>query len=141
MVYYTIINPACNGIMADCYKTQTQEKWFVILVAMDIANDAVLCRSLIFCRPALRLTLLVVCTASFSTLASFPKCVVIILTIAVTMMLIMITLCSPQVVLCLLLFSSVVNVSAMSHPKSGILLAGTAFLPSLVFLNCSSSYS
>ena len=32
-------------------------------------------------------------------------------------------------------------VSAMSHPSSGILLAGTAFLPSLTFPTCSSSYS
>ena len=30
-------------------------------------------------------------------------------------------------------------VSAMSHPKSGILLVGTAFLPSLDFPVCSSS--
>ena len=29
-------------------------------------------------------------------------------------------------------------VSAMSHPRSGILLVGTAFLPSLVFPVCSS---
>ena len=33
------------------------------------------------------------------------------------------------------------SVSAMSHPISGILLAGTAFLPSLTFPTCSSSYS
>ena len=32
-------------------------------------------------------------------------------------------------------------VSAMSHPKSGILLHGTTFLPSLTFPICSSSYS
>ena len=32
-------------------------------------------------------------------------------------------------------------VSAMSHPRSGILLIGTAFLPSLTFPICSSSYS
>ena len=32
-------------------------------------------------------------------------------------------------------------VSAMSHARSGILLFGTAFLPSLVFPVCSSSYS
>ena len=31
------------------------------------------------------------------------------------------------------IFSFISNVSAMSHPNSGILLAGTAFLPSLVF--------
>ena len=33
------------------------------------------------------------------------------------------------------------SVSAMSHPSSGILLVGTAFLPSLTFPTCSSSYS
>ena len=32
-------------------------------------------------------------------------------------------------------------VSAMSHAKSGTLLFGTPFLPSLVFPVCSSSYS
>ena len=37
--------------------------------------------------------------------------------------------------------SSCSCVSAMSHPNSGILLFGTAFLPSLIFLTCSSSYS
>ena len=37
--------------------------------------------------------------------------------------------------------SSVSCVSAMSHSRSGILLFGTAFLPSLVFPACSSSYS
>ena len=36
------------------------------------------------------------------------------------------------------LFSFCYCVSAMSHPKSGILLFGTAFLPSLVFPVCSS---
>ena len=47
-------------------------------------------------------------------------------------------------VMCVLLFLWVYwsnSVSAMSHPKSGILLAGTGFLPSLVFPTCSSSYS
>ena len=39
-------------------------------------------------------------------------------------------------------FSSPCNcVSAMSHPRSGILLVGTAFLPSLFFPTCSSSYN
>ena len=37
--------------------------------------------------------------------------------------------------------SSVNCVSAMSHARFGILLFGTTFLPSLVFLVCSSSYS
>ena len=38
-------------------------------------------------------------------------------------------------------FSWINCVSAMSHPRSGILLVGTAFLPSLIFPVCSSSYS
>ena len=49
-----------------------------------------------------------------------------------------------QGVLCGSLFSwfSWTNcVSAMSHPRSGIFLVGTAFLPSLVFHICSSSYN
>ena len=61
----------------------------------------------------------------------------------IDMMVIVITVCRASV-MCVLLFPwfSWSNcVSAMSHPRSGILLADTAFLPSLVFPTCSSSYS
>ena len=44
-------------------------------------------------------------------------------------------------VMCGSLFSWVSCASAMSHPRSGILLFGTVFLPFLVFSTCSSSYS
>ena len=84
---------------------------------------------------------MVICIVIFSIPDSLLNCVVIILANVVIRMLIMMTVCKPNVVLFSLLFSSTANVSAMSHPKSGILLAGIAFLPSQVFPNCSSSYS
>ena len=59
----------------------------------------------------------------------------------VIMMVIMTIICRVSIMLLFLWFSLSDCVSAMSHPKSGILLAGTVFLPSLVFPTCSSSYS
>ena len=56
------------------------------------------------------------------------------------MMVIVTIVCRVSVMLLFLWFSSSACVSAMSHFRSGILLIGTAFLPSLVFPTCSSSY-
>ena len=96
----------------------------------------------IFCLYTLRLTLKVVIAASFRNNASFPKCVVLSLTITEIMMIIVtIVHRASGILFVFCLFSWVSNVSAISHPNSGILLAGTAFLPSLVFPSCSSSYS
>ena len=115
---------------------------FVVLVAMVIAAIVVLWNLSIFCLYMLRLTLKVVIAASFRNNASFPKCVVLSLTITEIMMIIVtIVRRASGILFVFCLFSWVSNVSAISHPNSGILLAGTAFLPSLVFPSCSSSYS
>ena len=115
---------------------------FVVLVAMVIAAIVVLWNLSIFCLYTLRLTLKVVSAASFRNIASFPNCVVLSLTITEIMMIIVTIVCRASGILFVFcLFSLISNVSAISHPNSGILLAGTAFLPSLVFPSCSSSYS
>ena len=114
---------------------------FVMLIAMVIAVIAVLWKSLMFCWYMLRLIPMVVDTAFFSILASFPNCVVVSLTITEIMMVIVTIVHRVSEVLVFCIFSFISNVSAMSHPKSGILLAGTAFLPSLVFPSGSSWYS
>ena len=91
---------------------------------------------------ALRLILRVIITASFRNIASFANCVVLILTITEIMMIIVtIVRRASGVLFAFCLFSWISNVSPISHPNSGILLAGTAFLPSLIFPSCSSSYS
>ena len=115
---------------------------FVVLVAMVNAAIVVLWNLSMFCLYMLRLALKVVIAASFRNIASFPKCVVLSPTITEIMVIIVTTVCRASGILfvfCLLSWIS--NVSAVSHPNSGILLAGTAFLPSLVFPSCSSSYS
>ena len=78
------------------------------------------------------------CTAFF---AISLICIVICFTIAIIRMIIVISVCRGSVMFGLLSFwnSCIDCVSAMSHPRSGILLVDTAFLPSLVFSVCSSS--
>ena len=96
----------------------------------------------IFCLYTLRLTLRVVIAASFKNIASLPNCVVLSLIITEIMMIIVtIVHRASGILFVFCLFSLISVVSAISHPKSGILLVGTAFLPSLVFPICSSSYS
>ena len=115
---------------------------FVVLVAMVIAAIVVLWNLSMFFLYTLRLALKVVTAVSFRNIASFPKCVVLSLTInEITMIIVTIVHRASGVLFVFCLSSWVSNVSAISHPNSGILLAGTAFLPSLVFPSCSSSYS
>ena len=115
---------------------------FVMLVAMVIAAIVVLWNLSMFFLYMLRLALKVVTAVSFRNIASFPKCVVLSLTINEIMMIIVtIVHRASGVLFVFCLLSWVSNVSTISHPNSGILLAGTAFLPSLVFPSCSSSYS
>ena len=80
----------------------------------------------------------VACTALF---AISLICVIICFKMAIVRMIIVISVCSVGVrfELFSFWFSWINCVSAMSHPRSGILLVGTAFLPSLVFPICSSS--
>ena len=92
-------------------------------------------RRLVICLYTLRLALKVVIAASFRNIDSFPKCVVLSLTITEIMMIIVtIVHRASGILFVFCLLSWISNVSAISHPNSGILLAGTAFLPSLVFL-------
>ena len=62
---------------------------------------------------------------------------------AINRMITVTSVCRGRVMFGLFSFlASCVNcVSAISHARFGILVFGTAFLPSLVFLVCSSSYS
>ena len=69
----------------------------------------------------------------------FHVCCYLFLTLVI-MMVIVTIVCRVSVMLLFFWFSSSGCVSAMSHFRSGILLVGTAFLPSLVFSTCSSSY-
>ena len=64
-------------------------------------------------------------------------------TMAIIRMITVTSVCRDGVMFGLFSFwPSCINcVSAMSHARSGILLVGTTFLPSLVFPVCSSSYS
>ena len=82
----------------------------------------------------------ITCVAFF---AIFLICVVVCFTMAIIRMITVTSVCRGGVIFGLFSFwASYVNcVSAMSHARSGILLFGTAFLPSLVFPVCSSSYS
>ena len=68
-------------------------------------------------------------------------CVISCFKMAIIKMIIVISVCRGGVRFGLFSFwfSWINCVSAMSHPRSGILLVGTAFLPSLVFPICSSS--
>ena len=114
----------------------------VVLVAMVIAAIVVLWNLSIFCLYTLRLALKVIIAASFRNIDSFPKCVVLSLTITeITMIIVTIVRRASGILSVFCLLSWISNVSAISYPNSGILLAGTAFLPSLVFPSCSSSYS
>ena len=115
---------------------------FVVLVAMVIAAIVVLWNLSMFCLYTLRLALKVLIAASFRNIASFAKCVVLSLTITEIMMIIVtIVHRASGVLFVFCLLSWISNVSAISHPNSGIFSARTAFLPSLVFPSCSSSYS
>ena len=82
----------------------------------------------------------IVCTAFF---AIFLICVIVCFTMAIIRMITVTNVCKGGVMFDLFSFwaSCVSCVSAMSHARSGILLFGTTFLPSLVFPICSSSYS
>ena len=109
---------------------------------MVIAAVVVLWSLSIFCLYTLQLVLRVVIAASFRNVTSFPNCVVLSLMIIEIMMIIVTIVCRASGVLFVFcLFSLISYASVISHPNSGILLAGTAFLPSLVFPSCSSSYS
>ena len=117
--------------------------WSVVLVAIVIADVVVLWKSLMFLIILLRLASLVAfsitCVAFF---AIFLICFVVCFTMAIIRMITMTSVCRGGVMFGLSFLASCVNcVSAMSHARSGILLFGTAFLPSLVFPVCSSSYS
>ena len=115
---------------------------FAMLVAMVITAVVVLWNLSIFCLYTLQLALKVVIAASFRDIASFSNCVMLSLTIAKIMMIIVTTVYRASGMLFVLcLFSLISNVSAIYHPNSGILFAGTALLPFLVFPSCSSSYS
>ena len=108
---------------------------FVVLVAMVMAAVVVLWNLSIFCLYMLRLALKVIIAASFRDVASFPNCVVLSLTITEIMMIIVTTVCRASGMLfALCLFSFISNASVISRPNSGILWAGTALLPFLVFL-------
>ena len=115
-----------------------------VLVAKVIADVKVLWKSLMFLIILLGLVLLV--TFSITCVVFFVIlliCVVICFTMAIIRMITMTSLCRSGVMFGLFSFCTpYVNcVSAMSHARSGILLFGTTFLPSLVFPVCSSSYS
>ena len=116
----------------------------VVLVAIVITDVKVLWKSLMFLIILLRLASLVAfsitCIAFF---AIFLICVVVCFTIAIIRMITVTIVCRGGVMFGLFSFlASCVNcISAMSHARSGNLLFGTAFLPSLVFPVCSSSYS
>ena len=116
----------------------------VVLVAIVVADIIALWKSLMFLIILLRLASLVTfsitCIAFF---AIFLICVVVCFTMAIIKMITVTSVCRCGVVFELFSFwASCVNcVSAMSHARSGILLFGTAFLPSLVFPVCSSLYS
>ena len=111
---------------------------------MVIADVTVLWKSLIFLIILLHLASLVVfsitCAAFFVTfLIPAVVCFIIIIIRMITVT----SICRSGVMFELFSFcaSSVSCVSAVSHARSGILLFGTDFLPSLVFPVCSSSYS
>ena len=114
----------------------------VVLVAIVIASVAVLWKSWMFRSILLRLAFLIVfsvaCTAFF---VISLICVAICFTTVIIRMIIVISVCRGSVMFGLFSFWALCIdcVSAMSHPRSGILLVGTAFLPSLVFSVCSSS--
>ena len=97
---------------------------FVVLVAMVIAAIVVLWNLSMFCLYMLRLALKAVIAASFRNIASFPKCVVLSLTITEIMMIIVtIVRRASGVLFVYCLLSWISNVSTISHPNSGILLA------------------
>ena len=111
---------------------------------MVIADIMVLWISLIFLIILLCLASLVVflitCAAFFVT---FLIPAVVCFTIIIIRMISVTSVCRGGVMFELFSFwaPSVSCVSAMSHARSGILLFGTDFLPSLVFPVFSSSYS
>ena len=114
----------------------------VVLVAIVITSIVVLWKSLIFRSILLRLAFLIVfsiaCTALF---AISLICVISCFKMAIIRMIIVISVHRGGVRFGLFSFwfSWISCVSAMSHPRSGILLVGTVFLPSLIFPVCSSS--
>ena len=116
----------------------------VILVTKVIADVRVLWKSLMFLIILLRLAPLVAfsitCVVFFAILLI---CVVICFTMAIIRMITVTSVCRSGVMFGLFSFCFHCDncVSAMSHARSGILLFGTAFLPSLVFPVCSSLYS
>ena len=124
----------------------------VVPVGMVTASLALLWDSLMFCMNRVLLILLDALFADLvivlTSVGIFWMCVLMRSnTVAIRMAMVIIVWrvcdvcwlfgyvvsCRPDIV-CM-------SVSAMSHPSSGILLAGTAFLPSLIFPICSSLYS
>ena len=86
-----------------------------------------------------------VCTAFFA-ISGISLTYTAICSMMVVIMMATVISTWKQSVVCMDLFSGFSCVScncdsAMSYPRFGILLAGTTFLPSLAFPNCSSSYS
>ena len=126
--------------------------WLVVLVAMATASLALLWDSLMLCINWVLFILLNVLFADLvivlTSAGIFWICVLMCSNTAAIKMA-MVTIVWRVCGICWLLGCVVsgcpgivcMSVSAMSHPSSGILLAGTAFLPSLTFPICSSSYS
>ena len=116
----------------------------VVLVANSIVDVKVLWKSLkfliILLQPALLVELPITFVVFFAILFI---CVVICVTMAIITMITVTNVCRSGVMFGLFSFCvpCISCVSAMSHARSGILLFGIAFLPSLVFPVCSSSYS
>ena len=91
----------------------------------------------------LRLAFLIVFLIACTAFLIFLICVVVCVTMAIIRMITVTIICRDGVMFGLFSFwAFCINcVSAMSHARSGILLVGTTFLPSLVFPVCSSLYS
>ena len=106
----------------------------VVLVAIVIASIVVLWKSFMFWSILLRLASLIMFSVTCVALFAISLiCVVICFKMAIIKMIIVISVCRGgfRFGLFSFWFSWVNCVSAMSHPRSGILLVGTAFfLPS-----------
>ena len=100
-----------------------------------------------FWRSLLRLTFVIVlfaaCAVLFTSFGISLMYAVMFCRMVISMMIIVTCVCQGSVMCGSLFswFSWVSCASAMSHPRSGILLSGTGFLPFLVFPICSFSYS
>ena len=121
----------------------------VVSVAMVTASLALLYDSLMFLMNRVSLILLGAPSIAFVTVLTnvgiFWMCVLMnssTAAIRIAMVIIIWRVWGVCWLLCCVVVGIVrMSVSAMSHPSSGILLVGTAFLSSLTFPTCFSSYS